>query len=312
MTETSVWRSKSVTAGDVTLWTESLGSSSGQPLLLIMGAMNQGLFWPNELCKLLTDAGFLVIRYDHRDTGRSSKVNFEKHPYTVSELADDALAILDAYDADSAVIVGMSMGGYVAQVIAARHPDRVDGLVLLSTTADHRPYMESTMGGDARSYALPPPSAGYLTYVESARSYVPSSRESEIDFMVAGWRLTHAGSCEFPEADIRAMIGLAAARESGESTVFHHALAVAASPPRTEMLSAIRAPTLVLHGAGDPCLPLPHGRALAAGIANARLVVLDMGHMLPPCLSVTVAREIVSFLSESGRTVRTRAPRVSD
>ena len=153
-----------------------------------------------------------MVRYDHRDTGLSSTVDFETHPYTLSELTDDAVAILDAYHMKTAGVVGLSMGGYVAQLMAVQHPHRVNGLVLLSTTADHRPYMAATTGGDASQYALPPPATSFLSYVESAARHVPSSPDEEVELKLEGWRATHGGSLDFPEREMRSLILEAASR----------------------------------------------------------------------------------------------------
>jgi len=285
-----------VSANGVTLWTESFGSSRRRPLLLIMGAMNHGLVWPRAFCEHLASAGFFVLRYDHRDTGRSSIVDYARVPYTLDELTGDALAILDAYGLEAVVPVGLSMGGYIAQLLAVGYPGRVSALVLISTTADHRPYMAATTGGDADRYSLPAPARSYLSYVESAARQRTTSPDEETALVLEGWRATHGGSRPFPEAEMKALIQAAAARTTNASAVYHHALAVAASPARTEMLHRITAPTLVIHGASDPCLPLPHGQALAAGIPGARLLTLDMGHMLPPTMSIEVATAIVRFL----------------
>jgi len=241
-----------------------------------MGAMNQGVFWPLEFCKHLADAGFLIIRYDHRDTGLSSIVDFERHPYALSELTDDAVAILDAYHIESAGIVGLSMGGYIAQLLAVEHAKRVNALVLISSTADHRPYMAATAGIDAGDATLPQPTESFLSFVESAGKHPPACPDEDAALKLEGWRVTHGGSSAFPEEEMRDLIREAAERTSDASAPFHHALAVAASPPRTEILHRISAPTLVLHGFDDPCLPLPHGQALAAGIPNARLMTLEM------------------------------------
>jgi pimeloyl-ACP methyl ester carboxylesterase len=290
-----------VTANGVTLWTESFGPGNGTPLLLVMGAMNQGLFWPRAFCEQLAKAGFLVVRYDHRDTGRSSIVDYRRHPYTLTEMTGDALAVLDAYGCTAAAVVGMSMGGYIAQLLAAESPRRVSGLVLLSTTADHRPYMAATMGCDAGQSALPPPLPSFVEYVKSAGRRVQAGADDFLALTLDGWRVTHGGSLPFPEPEMRAMIRAAAVRTSDASAVYHHALAVAASPPRSDILHRIAAPTLVIHGAFDPCLPLPHGQHLAAGIPNARLLVLDMGHMLPPPMAAEVGGAIVSFLHDTHR-----------
>jgi len=289
--------SLSVAAQGVTLWTESFGSSSGRPLLLIMGAMNQGLFWPTAFCEHLADAGFFVIRYDHRDTGHSSIVDFEKHPYTLSEMTDDAVAILDAYHIESAGVVGLSMGGYIAQLAAVEHAQRVNALVLLSSTADHRPYMAATAGCPLGNSFLPPPAQRYLSYLDYASRHPAPGPEEDIELRLEGWRATHGGSLPFPEKETREMLRESAAHSHDSVSPFHHASAVAASPDRLALVRRIAAPTLVIHGVDDPCLPLEHGRFLAESIPQARLLTLDMGHMLPPALCPVLAEEIQDFLS---------------
>jgi len=287
-------------ADGLVLSSETFGAPVGQPLLLIMGAMNQGLFWPDEFCTDLAEAGFFVIRYDHRDTGASSLVDYAARPYTLDDLTADALAILDGYGVGQADVVGLSMGGYIAQLLAARQPGRVRRLVLLSTTADHRPYMAATQGESNTSYDLPSPSPEFLAFVDYARRHPPPTAVAGERLALAGWRATHGGSRPFPEAAVLALIRRAAGRTRDPIAPFNHALAVAASPPRTDLLPAIQVPTLVLHGVADPCLPLAHGRHLADHIAGARLVILDMGHMLPPTQTAEAAALMIEFLAEGG------------
>ncbi|MFG2553628.1 alpha/beta fold hydrolase [Streptomyces sp. NPDC048581] len=119
--------------GGVRLWTEDRGAADAHPLLLIMGAQASGLGWPDELVDMLASR-HRVIRYDHRDTGRSTWA-FDQRPYPLGELAEDALAVLDALDVQRAHIVGMSMGGMLAQLLIADHPDRLLSATLLGTSA---------------------------------------------------------------------------------------------------------------------------------------------------------------------------------
>ena len=111
-----------ITPDGLRLWSESFGDPDKPCILLIMGAMNQGIFWPEGFCNRLASAGFHVLRYDHRDTGRSSKVLYLRTPYDLATLARDAVAVLDGHGvAKASSIVGLSMGGYIAQILAIEH-----------------------------------------------------------------------------------------------------------------------------------------------------------------------------------------------
>ena len=287
------------TPSGVRLWSEASGRG-GHPLLLIMGAMNPGLLWPEALCQRLVESGCRLIRYDHRDTGLSSIIDFERAPYTLDTLAEDALALLDGYRISRASLVGLSMGGYIAQMLAARFPERVDRLVLVSTTADHRPYMAATTGSPAGDAFLSPPAASFLASVRNAAQAGASPEESEQRALDV-WRETHGGPSPFPAEEVLALMRQAAGRSPEPLAAFHHAAAVLAAPDRLQLVKSICAPTLVLHGRTDRCLPLDHGEYLARAIPGATLRVLAMGHMVFSDSAVRVADEVASFLAESTR-----------
>ena len=293
------------TLGGLSLWSESFGVAGNKPVLLIMGAMNPGLFWPDEFCQALAGCGLSVTRYDHRDTGRSSTIDFARHPYTLNELAEDALAVLDGYGLERASLVGLSMGGYIAQILAARHAPRVDRLVLLSSTADHRPYMAATTGDDSmvQNSFLSPPAASFIASVMEAASRTPDGREEAEQIALAVWRSIYA--CDenaedsdhaFPTDFILDCLRKSHSCGHNQAAAINHAAAVLASPPRLDLLNAIRAPTLVIHGRFDPCLPLDHGEYLASHIRGARLRVLAMGHMFPSGMSGEMAGLIAAFI----------------
>jgi pimeloyl-ACP methyl ester carboxylesterase len=260
------------------LWTESFGDQARPCILLIMGAMNQCIFWPDGFCARLADAGFHVIRYDHRDTGLSSKVNYLLAPYDLSGLARDALAVLDGHGIEKASIVGLSMGGYVAQLLAIDHPARVDRLVLISSSADHRPYMAATMGQSTVWFSLPGPEPALLDYIHATLVRPPRTPDELLANRLEGWRVTYDGARPFPEAMVAQALRRAAERCPEQSASFQHGLAVAASRDRLEAVKSIVAPTLVIHGRQDVCLPMAHGEYLARAIPGTRLRVLDMGH----------------------------------
>ncbi|MBS1140909.1 MAG: Alpha/beta hydrolase fold protein [Proteobacteria bacterium] len=286
------------TSDGLSLWSESFGVSSGRPLLLIMGAMNQGIFWPDAFCERLAALGHFVVRYDHRDTGLSSCVDFQSLPYSLKELSDDALAVMRGHGMSRAIVVGLSMGGYAAQLLAVEHPEAVESLVLISTTADHRPYVAATMGRSMSGLDLPAPGQALLDYIQATLAEPPQSPAEIETNLLNGWALTYGGSAPFPREQIADALRLAAKRSSNPLAAFNHAQAVAASPDRLEIVKSIRVPALVIHGREDICLPLRHGEYLAHHIPGARLRVLDMGHAFMWAMDDAVLAEIADFLDE--------------
>jgi pimeloyl-ACP methyl ester carboxylesterase len=266
------------TKDGLTLWTESFGNRDNPPVLLIMGAMNQGIFWPDGFCERLAAAGFHVIRYDHRDTGKSSRVDYECATYDLDLLAEDAIAVIHAYKAEHPIVIGLSMGGYIAQLVAIRHPGIAEKMVLISTSADHRPYMAATMGQSTAAFSLPAPEKRFLDFIESMRRQPPRTSAEMMSSASDGWAATYGGQRPYPRADVERVLRLAAEKTTDQSASFHHAFAVAASPDRLQAVKSIAIPTLVIHGRHDPCLPLAHGEYLARHIPKARLQVFDMGH----------------------------------
>ena len=276
------------------LWSEAAGPADGPPVLLVMGAMNPAHFWPPGFVAALVQAGCRVLRYDHRDTGRSFVMPPAAPSYALDELVADALRVLDAWGLTRVAVVGWSMGGYIAQHLAHEHPARVSRLVLLASTPDHRPYMAATLGRPVPTDGLPGPVPGFLPALLSTATGA-RGRHPE-DVAVQGWKVFHGGSHPFPAAMVREQARAALADGHQPLAAMHHALAVDRASPRTAWLPALRVPTLVLHGAEDPCLPLPHGQALARLIPGARLSVLDMGHLLPDALAAPVGDQVAAFI----------------
>lgn len=265
------------TPDGLSLWTETFGHRQDPAILLVMGAMNQGIFWPDGFCEQLAAAGFCVIRYDHRDTGRSSVVS-RLRPYNLNTLARDAVAVLEGLGVRRATVVGLSMGGFIAQLMALHHPGCVERIVLLSTSADHRPYMAGTMGWPTGLFKLPPPEKVFLDFVHQVRRHPPKTPEAMAASASQGWQITYAGPRPYPRQAVEAALQRAGARTQRPQAALNHGLAVGASAHRLKTVHGIQVPTLVIHGRYDPCLPLAHGEYLAQAIPNAEWLVLDMGH----------------------------------
>lgn len=289
------------TPDGLSLWSEAFGRSGDHPVLLIMGAMNQGIFWPDDFCVHLASSGYYVIRYDHRDTGLSSKIDYSQHPYRLAELAQDALAVLHGHNLSKATVVGLSMGGYIAQLLAIDYPECVEHLVLISSSADQRPYMTATMGQPSMGFALPGPGQALLAYIRATLARPPGTATAQEENLLTGWAITYGGKREFPRTQLTAALRQAAGRTDNSMAAFNHALAVAASPDRLESCKTIHAPTLVIHGRDDICLPLAHGEYLARNIPGAHFQTFPMGHSFMWSWDDEILSSLTSFLGARTR-----------
>lgn len=255
-----------IEAHSVVLCTEPFGNPADPPILLIMGIGGSMLWWDERLCRMLADGGRFVIRYDHRDTGRS--VTYEPgHPgYNGGDLVADAVGVLDAYGLAAAHIVGVSAGGAFAQLLAVDFADRVLSLVLISTS----PVTPADRG-------LPSPTEEFGRFVATA-DVDWSDPESVIDYLVGYARVLNGDRRSFDEAASREFVRRDVERARNVAALQNHD-AIADDDRSREPLSSVKVPTLVIHGTADPMFPLRHGEVLAAEIPGATLVLLDgAGH----------------------------------
>lgn len=258
-----------VTVDGVALCLEAFGDPSRPALLLISGMSASMDWWDAAFCGRLADAGRYVIRYDHRDTGRSASSPAGRPTYSTVDLTTDPLRVLDALGVERAHLVGLSMGGGIAQELAALHPGRVLSITLVATSA-------------AGSRADPTPLPGSDPRIADAPAEPRwDDRAAVVDFLVENERL-YGGTLAFDAARVRRVAeGVVDRTADVHAAVANHALAE--GPAVAFRLADLDVPTLVLHGTSDPLFPLPHGRALAAEIPGATLVVLEgMGHEVPP------------------------------
>ncbi|GGQ18744.1 alpha/beta fold hydrolase [Streptomyces roseolilacinus] len=287
-----------VPSGDLRLWTEEFGDPAHPAVLLLMGAGAQGVQWNDGFVARLVAGGRRVIRYDHRDAGRSSTVDFATHPYTVADMAADALAVLDALGVDRAHFVGASLGGVIAQRLAVTHPHRMLTLTALASSplgTDMGGVIGRAMAGEPPLEGeLPPPAPELLATLVSAPSPEGMSEEEYLAARLPLWRVLHGTVLPFDEGEYRTMEARVYGRARSLSAALNHTLAGAAGSGRTEDLAGVTVPTLVLHGTEDPMFPLPHGEAVAAAIPGARLVTVPgLGHTLPSVLDGRLAEEVL-------------------
>ncbi|MEU8880839.1 alpha/beta fold hydrolase [Streptomyces hydrogenans] len=274
----------------VRLWAEEHGDPGRPPLLLVMGAQAPGLNWPDELVALLA-ARHRVIRYDHRDTGRSTWA-FDEKPYPLSRLAEDAVAVLDAFGVGRAHVVGMSLGGLLTQLLVADHPDRLLSATVIGTAAlSTAPYVRPD-GGRVPAAELPGPAEHLLEFW--SRPEEDRDLEAELDHRVAHWRALAGDALPFDADWFRAQERRIVAHTGHHRPPTAHARADASGLLRTEGLAAARVPTLVISAPAEPVAPPPHAEHLAQVIPGARLAVVPgMGHALPPEVHGPLAGEIL-------------------
>lgn len=249
----------------LSLATEAFGDAACPPVLLIMGAMASMLWWPEAFCERLASHGRHVIRYDNRDTGRSSKYPPGEPGYSFDDVVDDAFRVLDFHGIAAAHIVGMSLGGMVGQVAATKHPSRVLSLTAISS---------SPVGAD--NAHLPGMSQAVIAHMDAGEAVDWSDRDQVIAYMVEDSRLL-AGRAHPPdEARTRAFLEQDYDRAGGYLNATNHAVLDVGREWRGR-LREITVPLLVIHGTADPIYPIEHGAALAAAVQDARLLRLEGG-----------------------------------
>lgn len=287
-----------VSSGSLRFWTESFGEATNPPLLLIFGSGGQGIFWPESFCERLGQAGFFVIRYDHRDTGRSSMCDYAAHPYSLEDLAQDALAILDGYGISRAHLVGASMGGCIGQLLAIHHPERVVTLTSMVST----PYKPLT---PEDKETLPPATPEFLQFfAEEDKKPFPVTVQEYIEKELRIWRVCNGEGIDFEERSMRLLLERVSARLASLTDAEHgenHSRALACATDRRKALRKVKASTLVVHGDKDPLFPLEHGIATAREIPGATLVVIEkMGHIFPYTRSEYLADLILDYVKQVG------------
>jgi pimeloyl-ACP methyl ester carboxylesterase len=273
------------TANGITIAYETSGNPLDPPVLLIMGLGMQLIAWPQDLVDGLVEQGYYVIRFDNRDIGLSTKLDQFKKPnlvlaylkslvgwkhaggYTLHDMADDALGLLDALGVGKAHVVGMSMGGMIAQIFASRFANRTLSLTSIMSSSGRR--------------GLPGPKPA----VRSAMMRPPvnaASRKEVVDRAAELYRLIGSPSFPTPERTLRANIERALDRSINPDGVARQMVAIVSCGDRTPLLRRIRCPAMVIHGAADPLVPLACGADTAKAIPGASLHVIEgMGHDLP-------------------------------
>ncbi len=267
------------TVGDVELCYETFGNPEDPAMLLIMGLGTQMIAWHEDFCAELVSRGFFVIRYDNRDCGHSTRFDSVPPPtipqlltrrlrhvaYTLEDMADDAAGLLDHLGIESAHVTGASMGGMIAQMLAAGHPDRVRSLASIMSSTGSR------VSGQPRLRAYP---------VLLRRP--PRDREQHVEALVRLFGIIGSPGFERDVEALRELAGQGFDRGVSAAGTGRQMAAILASGNRTAALRRIQAPTVVIHGTADKLVSPSGGKATARAIPGARLVLVrGMGHDMP-------------------------------
>ncbi|MCP3805333.1 alpha/beta fold hydrolase [Allokutzneria sp. A3M-2-11 16] len=280
-----------IEVNDVELWVEEFGDPTHPPVLLVMGSMSQGLLWPDELVGRIAAGGRRVIRYDHRDTGRSSALDFATTPYTWADIRDDVLGLLDALGIDRVHLVGHSAGGLLGQWLALEHPERIASLTTIGSSplggGEGMVVMRALTGEPQEPGSLPMPKEEFVKLFTS-----PPGE----DFAIEVARTLHGTVLPFDADAQRELEERMRDRDRDPATVGNHRLAWAADPDFEPegRLGEITAPTLVIEGSEEPVKP-GHGKLIAKEIPGAEYLEIEgMGHTLPPEVHVQLAEAVLA------------------
>ena len=262
---------RKVRSGSAELQAEAMGDAQDPCVILVMGAQASMLWWPDEFCELLVKRNRYVIRYDHRDTGLSTKYPIDAPTYSSDDLADDVIAVLDAFGVKRAQLVGVSMGGMIGQIVGLKYPERITELFILSAT----PL------SDGDNEGLPGPTKAFLDVAKRGEGVDMDSREQAVDYMVDFGRVLAVTDDEFDEAATRALVEKDFDRSGGFAHGSNHFKAQGGEAWAGK-LPDLKIPMTVLHGRLDPLFPIEHGRALARAVPGAHFVELPGGHGIGP------------------------------
>jgi proline iminopeptidase len=282
---------------------ESLGDPQHPAVVLIMGLGMQLMAWPDLFCQQLVARGYRVLRFDNRDCGLSGRAPGKKRanlllamaasalglpvrtPYTLDDMAGDAIGLMDRLGIERAHIVGASMGGMIAQVLAAKFPQRVLSLTSIMSTSGNRKVSKPTK--PARKVLL-------------SRPTNPKDPESVIEYMVNMFGVIGSPGYPSSKEELRSRIGHSVRRAYEPAGTARQLLAIIASGDRRKLLHTIAVPTLVIHGADDPLVPIAAGRDTAQNIPGASLLVIEgMGHDFPEALMPRLAQAIADHCDRS-------------
>lgn len=281
------------------LCVHSFGKKTDPAIILISGSAGQAILWDRNFCENIAKAGYFVIRFDNRDTGLSSGLNFQETPYNLKDLAGDVIGILNHFKIRKAHIVGMSMGGYIAQKLAIYYPDRMLSMTLFMTTIN-----SSVMRGIRGTDNLPGQSLDIVKKLSEIYQIPRITFKDRIKVLTKTWELFNGSEAEFPYDEWQELAEESYKRAKTKSAVRNHRAAVLNSPAdRGAILKDITLPpTLILHGEADPIIQIAHAHYAHKLLQQSELVIIDkMGHLLTSVFTAQVEDVLLKFFEKNLR-----------
>jgi pimeloyl-ACP methyl ester carboxylesterase len=291
-----------IKANGIVLEYDTIGDPARPAFIMITGLSGQMILWDEDLCTTLADRGLYVIRFDNRDTGLSSKIENpgDPHPdtllaalglgekiavpYSLEDMAADAIGLMDGLGIEKAHVCGASMGGMIAQIMAIDYPERVLSLTSISSSTGNADIHQNIVKKDKIPLRIPVP--------------VPRERKAYIDYMVSGMKELSGPGFPFNEEEVTELAGELYDRSFYPEGTTRQLLAILTAGNRKLALSKINIPTLVIHGNSDPLVPVEYGHDTAETIPGAELLIIKgMGHDLPkdvwPRVIEAISRKIL-------------------
>lgn len=270
-----------ISANGIEICSDSFGDPADPAVLLIMGAGSSMLLWETDFCQRLADGGRFVIRYDNRDTGKTTSCPAGEPNYTLQDMAADAVAVLDAYGIEQAHIMGASMGGMITQLVGLDYPERVLTLTPIMSTPDPRAVLDAIEGRET-TFELSPPTPEVIANAMAMAELDWGDKEAVLENRVAMFKALAGSAYPYDEAARRELFATEIDRAVNFASTANHGAAVEATERWHDRLDTIDLRTLVVHGTADGILPFDHGQALAEAIPGATLYVMeDVGHEVP-------------------------------
>ena len=284
---------QTVAANGIEIAYEQFGDPADPPILLVMGLGTQMIAWPDAMCLALPERGHCVIRFDNRDVGLSTHLSAVRAPsfldvalrravppYTIDDMADDTLGLIDALGLESVHLVGASMGGFIAQAFAVRNPGRLRTLTLIMTSTG------------SKRVGNPKPAL----FTRLTRRRLAADRSDVQANAIETFRIIGSRGYAFDEEHLADLAGRSYDRGHDPGGYLRQLAAIAGQPDRTAALRRLRVPALVIHGLNDPLVAPSGGLAVAQNIRNAKFVgYTGMGHDLPRALWPEFVHEIASL-----------------